>query len=328
MTFSRTLFGTLIVLGLVVQPAGAERPFYQGKVVTLLVSTSPGGSTDYYARLVARLLPKYIPGKPKIAVMNRPGAGGLLAANWVYHIAKKDGLTLGAINHMLPLKGALGAKGARFDPAQFNWIGTPVQGTAACFVRSNSRIKTFNDLVKAKQTVTMAATDRRSDTFIVPLMLNSVFDTNMTVTSGYGDINATASAVLKGEVDGSCGWSHVSLKALEKTPKAGEITILKGVPPAASTVADDSKKAILNTYNKQLSVGLPWVMPPGVPQNRVETMREAFARLMTDPDFRADATKAGIAINALSGQELQTVMQEIVNLTQEDKRELKELFNY
>ena len=329
MTFARSLIGTLIVLGFTVQPAGADRYFYKGKVVSILVATSPGGATDRYSRLAARHISKHILGNPKIVVMNRPGGAGMLAANWVYNIAKKDGLTLGAINRALPLTAILGAAGAQFEPAKFNWIGTPVQGTTSCFVRSDSSFKTTTDLVKAPQPVKMAATQRRSDTFIVPLLLNSVLDTKMTVISGYRSIRGTASALRKREVDGGCGWSYTSVQALENDLSAAiTIRVLKDVQSVASDLAKPDKKAILDIYNKQLSLGWPWVMAPRVPPERVETMRQAFTKLMKDPSFLKEAKKARIEINPLPGEALQTLVHQLVESAAKNKPELKKLFKY
>ena len=185
----------------------------------------------------------------------------------------------------------------------------------------------------------MAATQPRSDIFIVPLMLNNVMGANMKVTSGYRGIMATALAVDKGEVDGICGWGYASLRALKKDwfeKKAIRILVqvgrekhpgLKDVP-LASDLAKGDQKAILEVYNKQLSVGRPWVMPPGVAPERVETMRQAFAQVMKDPAFLADAKKVRIQINPLVGNDLQTLVAQMVDIPAANKPVLKKTFNY
>lgn len=339
MTFLRSIFGALIVLGCLVQAAGADESVYKGKQVVILVSADAGTSYDLYPRIAARHISKYIPGNPRIVVKNMPGASGMVAANWLYNIAKRDGLTLGAIHRTLPLTQALGVPQARFDPAKFNWIGTPVQETASCFVRSDSVYKNAQDLVTAAKPVKMAATQPRSDIYIVPLMLNNVMGTNMEVTSGYRGIMATALAVDKGEVDGICGWGYASLRALKKDWFAkNAIRILVQVGrekhpalqdvPLASDLAKGDKKAVLEVYNKQLSVGRPWVMPPGVAPERVETLRQAFVKVMKDPDFLEEAKKARIQINPLPGKELQALVEEMVDVPAENKGALKKIFNY
>lgn len=339
MTFLRTILGALIVLGFLVQTAVADESAYKGKQVTIVVSADAATSYDLYPRTAARHLSKYIPGNPKIVVKNMPGASGIVAANWLYNIAKKDGLTLGAIHRTLPLTRALGVKQARFDPTKFNWVGTPVQETASCFVRSDSPYKNAEDLVNAKKPVKMAATQPRSDIYIVPLMLNRVMGANLEVTSGYRGIMATALAVDKGEVDGICGWGYASLRALKKDwfeKKAIRILVQIGREkhpglqdvPLASELAKGDQKAILEVYNKQLSVGRPWAMPPGVAPERVETMRQAFAQVMKDPAFLKDAAKVRIQINPLHGKDLQTLVAQMVDIPEANKPVLKKTFNY
>ena len=339
MVFLRTILGALIVLGFLVQTAAADESAYKGKQVTIVVSADAATSYDLYPRTAARHLSKYIPGNPKIVVKNMPGASGIVAANWLYNIAKKDGLTLGAIHRTLPLTRALGVKQARFDPVKFNWVGTPVQETASCFVRSDSPYKNAEDLVNAKKPVKMAATQPRSDIYIVPLMLNRVMGANMEVTSGYRGIMATALAVDKGEVDGICGWGYASLRALKKDwfeKKAIRILVQIGREkhpglqdvPLASELAKGDQKAILEVYNKQLSVGRPWAMPPGVAPERVETMRQAFAQVMKDPAFLKDAAKVRIQINPLHGKDLQTLVAQMVDIPEANKPVLKKTFNY
>lgn len=319
--------------------AGTAKDFYEGKQVIMIVSADAGTSYDLYPRLAARHISKYIPGNPKIVVKNMPGASGMVAANWLYNIAKPDGVTLGAIHRTLPLTQALGVRQAKFDPAKFLWIGTPVQETASCFVRADSAYKTAGDLVSATKAVKMAATQPRSDIFIVPAMMNDVAGTNLKVTSGYRGIMATALAVEKGEVDGICGWGYASLRALKSDWfKKDFIKILVQIGrakhpdlqdvPLASDLAKPGKESILEVYNTQLSVGRPWVAPPGVPADRVKILRQAFVDVMKDPGFLADAKKAKVQINPLPGEQLQVLVEKMVDIPAEVKPKLKKIFKY
>ena len=339
MTSLRNFLVASTALGCLWSSALADESVYRGKQVVIVVSADAGTSYDRYPRIAARHMARHIPGKPRIVVKNMPGASGMVAANWLYNIAKRDGLTIGAIHRTLPLTQALGVPQARFDPVRFHWIGTPVQETASCFVRSDSPYRKAEDLVQAAKPVKMAATQPRSDVFIVPLMLNDVMGTRMEVTSGYRGIMATALAVDKGEVDGICGWGYASVRALKADWFANEsIRILVQIGrekhpalpdvPLASDLARPDKKDFLEVYNRQLSVGRPWVMPPGAPPERVETLRRAFASLMEDPAFLEDARKARIQINPLPGKELQALVERMVDIPAENKAALKKIFNY
>jgi len=330
----------LVVLALVfgLTQMGTAGEFYKGKQIIMIVSADAGTSYDLYPRLAARHIAKYIPGNPKIVVKNMPGASGMVAANWLYNVAKPDGVTLGAIHRTLPLTQALGVRQAKFDPAKFSWIGTPVQETASCFVRADSAYKNAADLISASS-VKMAATQPRSDVFIVPLMLNNIAGSNLKVTSGYRGIMATALAVEKGEVDGICGWGYASLRALKSDWfKKDFIKILVQIGrekhpdlqdvPLASDLAKPGKESILEVYNTQLTVGRPWVAPPGVPADRVNILRQAFTDVMKDPGFLADAKKAKVQINPLPGDQLQVLVEKMVSIPAEKKPALKKIFKY
>lgn len=336
----RLLSFSAVLLFLVPLWSQADEPFYKGKQLVIIVSAYAGSSYDLYPRVAAKHLSMHIPGNPKIVIKNMPGASGLLAANWLYNVARKDGLTIGAIHRTLPLAQALGVPQARFDPVKFQWLGTPVQETASCFVRSDTPYKTIEDLVETSEPVKMAATQPRSDIYIVPLLLNDMLKTKMKVTPGYSGIGTAALAVEKGEVDGVCGWGYASLSAIKSDWfKRNFIRILlqigrekhSGLPdiPLASDLIKSPKHArLLKVYDTQLSVGRPWVVPPGVPAERVKVLRKAFTDAVNDPQFLKDAAKAKIQVNPLSGEELQGLVEEMVDVSPEDRGPLKKVFNY
>ncbi len=319
--------------------AQAKSPFYERKQITFIVSTEAGTSYDLYPRIATRHLPRHIPGNPKIIIKNMPGAAGIVAANWLSRVPKRDGLTIGAIHRTLPLAQALGVPQVKFDAARFHWIGTPIQETASCFVRSDSPYKTKEDLVKATKPVRIAATQPRSDVFITPLILNKVLGTRFKIVSGYR-FGAAGLAVERGEVDGMCGWGYASLKALKSHwLEKGFIRILlqvgqkkhadlPNVPLASDLVTDPQAKQLLQMWDTQLAVGRPWMTPPGVPEDRVRILRQAFLDVMKDPKFLNDARKAKIEINPLAGDQVQALVQKILATPASVRDFLKEIFKY
>lgn len=332
MTFLRSLVGVLIVLGSVAQPAGADKCFYKGKRISIVVPTGGGTSTDAYSRLVARRIAKYIPGNPEIVVRSVTGDSGMRAANWLYKIARPDGLTIGTIYRTLLLEQVLGEAPAKFDPAKFNWIGTPVQETASCFVLSDSPYKTALDLVDAMPPVKMEAT-QPLDVSIAPQVLNKVIGTNIEVPRKSYGIDAFVAA--QHQVDGIC-LDYAALPESKKdllTRDAFRGLVQIGLKkhakleavPLASEFAKADKKDVLDVYSRQLSVGLPWAMPPGVPSECVKTTRDAFRAVMSDDKFLAQAKEAGIDVNPLLGNEFEKVLQPLLNVPQK-KLLLKTLF--
>ena len=141
----------LIILLLLIDRSGvrAQSDFFKGKQMKIVVGASAGAASDLYARVVANHLPKQIPGKPEIIVQNMPGGGSLTAANYVYSVAKPDGLTLGAVTAPIYFAQLLGRKEVQFDWAKFTWIGTPEENDELLFIRSDQPYKTLLDLRKA-----------------------------------------------------------------------------------------------------------------------------------------------------------------------------------
>src|SRR3989475_6974536 len=130
-------------------PVAGQQPLFAGKTVTIIVGYNPGGGYDLVARLIARYLPKYLPGNPTIVVQNMPGANSVIAANHVYAVAKPDGLTLGAFNRNLVLGQLVKAPGIRFDMAKFAWIGSPASETTVLTIRNDLPYRTPADLTRA-----------------------------------------------------------------------------------------------------------------------------------------------------------------------------------
>src|SRR5215217_6053015 len=98
--------------------------FYRGQTITLIVGANTGGGYDAYARPVSRHLGRFIPGEPNIVVKYMPAAGGLPAANSLYTVASKDGLTLGALQRHTPFEVLRGNKSIIYDPFKFGWLGS------------------------------------------------------------------------------------------------------------------------------------------------------------------------------------------------------------
>src|SRR5437870_3770520 len=117
--------------------------FYKGKPIRLVVGSSSGGAQDDWARFVAQYLGKHVPGSPDIVVQNMPGAGTIIAANYIYNIAKPDGLTFGLINPAIYIDQLLGAKEVKFDWPKFSWIGFPERIDQVCSFARTLRTKTW-----------------------------------------------------------------------------------------------------------------------------------------------------------------------------------------
>jgi hypothetical protein len=318
----------------------AERPFYEEKRVDLIVSAAPGTSYDLYARLIARNIPRHIAGQPTFIVKNMPGAAGLVAGNWLYNVADRDGLTIAAVHRGLPLLQALGNPQVKYDAARFHWLGTPIQELSACFVRADTSYRTLEDLVKAPKPILMGGIAPGADVTDTPLVLNGVLKTRFKVISGYRSIGAIATAVEQGELEGVCGWGYNSLKTLKSDwLEKGFIRILfqigrekhpdlPNVSLIPRMVSNPEAKSLFQVFFTQLSLGRPSLTPPGVPEERVRLLRRAFVEVMKDPIFLSEARRAHLEITPLDGDQSQLLVEEILAAPGTVRDRLKEILGY
>jgi tripartite-type tricarboxylate transporter receptor subunit TctC len=286
--------------------------FYRGKPITLLIASGAAGGYDTYARVFARHVGRHIPGEPAIVPKNVPAAGGLTAANTLYSVAARDGLTLGALTNGVAMDPLFGNPGARFDAQKLNWIGSIGKLQNICATWSDSPIRSI-DAAKTREVV-VAAAGPTSNTAIVPRVLNALIGTRFKVVAGY-DPGAGLNLALEGrEVEGICGlsWSTLTASrpdwvrehklnvilqmALDKLPA------LAAVPSALDLVTDPASRQVLELILIRQEMGRPLAAPPEVPAERVAALRAAFAATMTDAAFLADAVRFQMEIEPLSGE--------------------------
>lgn len=293
--------------------------FYKGKQIALIVSLPVGGGYDVYARTVARHLTKHLPGNPTIVPQNMPGAGGLRATGFLYEKAPKDGLTIGAIQNTVPFEPLFQPNIAHFDVRNFNWLGSPNSEVGLFLTWGTSPVKTLADAQRTE--ITVGATGAASTPAYYSRVLNAVFGTKQRIVSGYQGQPEAFLAMERGEIDGfgSAFWSSVKVTkpewiaghkvnlivqyALEPHPE------LKDVPFALDLITDPDKRAIMEVASAPLSVGRPFVAPPGVPSARVALLRTALQATFRDPGFLSDAAKQTLEVtNTKTGEQLQAIM--------------------
>src|SRR5229473_2999337 len=218
------------------QSAVAQSSSFAGKTVTIVVGYKPGGGYDAMARLLARHLPKHIPGKPTVIVQNMPGGNSIIAANHMYNVAKPDGLTIGTFNRNLPIAQLTRVQGVKYDMTKFAWIGSAANETTILAIRADLPYKTFAELRKAKEPVVVGSTGPGANTYDFPLLLKDLLGVNLKLVSGYSSSSDIMLAVERKEVEGRAG-SYSSLRPFIERglvrPLIGarsSSTVLKGLP--------------------------------------------------------------------------------------------------
>jgi tripartite-type tricarboxylate transporter receptor subunit TctC len=307
---------SLLGVSLLGASALAQTPegFFKGRQITFLIGAGAGGGYDVYFRTFARYLVHHIPGSPTIVPKNMPAASGLAAANTLYTSADRDGATIGAFPNNIPMDPLFGNPGARYDPQQLNWLGSIGKLENVCATWITSPIKTIAQA--SEREVIVAAAGATSNSAIMPKVLNALIGTKFKIVSGYDPGSGMTLALESGETEGVCGLSWSTMKAARphwiKDNKLNVIvqlglarlSELPDVPAALDLVSDPVKKQVLELILIRQEIGRPVAAPPGVPVDRLESLRRAFDDTMRDPEFLAEAEKAQLEIEPLSAHEI------------------------
>jgi tripartite-type tricarboxylate transporter receptor subunit TctC len=316
----RKVFASLALAGALMAGLGtaSAEDFYKGKTITVMVGFSPGGGYDSYARLLAAHMPKHIPGNPAIIVQNMEGAGSMRAANHVYNVAPKDGTVIAAVNATLLMYQLLGGKGAQYDPAKLEWLGSVANSNNSVITWHASGVDSVEDA--RQREVPMAGTGTTSYANIYPTIMNAVLGTRFKVINGYTGSNIMDLAMERGEVAGRSGAALASLfserpdwvkdKKINFLVQIGyeRDPALPDVPTLGELVKGEREKQIVNVVTLPTTVGYAYWVAPEVPDERVAILREAFTKTVADPAFLAEAKQRNLDIKVQTGKEIETLV--------------------
>ena len=301
--------------------------FFKGKVIRIVLGTPPGGGFDVYSRAISRHMGKHIPGNPTIIIEYMPGAGMMIAANHVYHIAKPDGLTIGNWIGLLVLQQVLGTKGIEFDARRFEWIGTPKGDSPVCALTKASGITSVDSWLAAKTPVKIGGIAPGASTSDIPRVLKAVLNLPVQLVEGYkgtADIRLAADAR---EVAGGC-WPWETMKVnWSQQLASGDVKVviqavakkhaeLSDVPNAIDLAkTDEARQLITAGIIDPAAITQPYSLPPGTPKDRVKLLQDAFVATMKDPDFLSEAKKSNLEINPMSARELENIVRDFFTLS-------------
>jgi|1185.fasta_scaffold70599_1 tripartite-type tricarboxylate transporter receptor subunit TctC len=309
----------LSVLCMLGAAASAEEASFRGRQVTMIVGTTPGGGYDAFTRLIAAHLGRHLPGQPAIVVQNMPGAGSVVLANHIYNIAPKDGTVIGAVNPQIVTEPLMRPERVKYDPSRMLWIGSALRETHIAIAWHTSPVTRLDDLFTTE--LLLAGTGGATDTF--PIFLNGLLGTRFKVISGYPGMKEGLLAMEQGEVQGNGGITWASLKATQgEWLRDGKVRLivqyglakhpdLAAVPWVYDYAKTSEQRAAMNLVFARQEFGRPYVAPPGLPPTVVAALRQGFDATMADPEFRADAARRAIDIDAVGGTEIQALIEEI-----------------
>jgi tripartite-type tricarboxylate transporter receptor subunit TctC len=320
---SRTLAAGAALAALFASAAAADEvaDFYKSKTVSVVVGHEVGTGFDIYGRTLARHLGRHIPGHPAVVVQNMNGASGLVAANWLYNIAPKDGTVIATFVQSVPFEPLYGNAAARYDPAKLSWIGNLEESIGVCGVTKASGIDKFEDL-RARQTI-FAGTGTTGPLGKASLAVKNLLGAKIKLVSGYQGSASVKLAMQRGEVAGICGLPMSTITSFWKDDyesgafkpviqlSGRKLPQLGGIPHVDdfSKSADDQQ--VFGLIFGTLALGRVYVSTPGVAPERANALRAAFMATAKDPAFLEDAVKTQIDISPMTGGEVEAFVKRV-----------------
>ena len=312
-----SIFCAIAIASTGIAQAQAPDQFYKGNKLSVVIGYSAGGGYDYYARVFARYAGKHIPGNPSIVAQNMPGAGSLIAANYVFNVAPRDGTVLGVASQGLSLEDAFQNPAVQFKSNQFNWIGRMAPSVDMLFAWHTSPIDNISDVFMRE--VMIAGTGAGSTAEFMPKVLNGVLGTKFKVVSGYSGANQAMLALERGEVEAaSVGWNTViTTKRDWLTSKSIKLIVqlspyrsadVPDVPHMVELGKTEEQREILAVYASGAEIGRAIFTTPNTPADRVDALRTAFNAMSKDPELLSEMQKTGSEFDPLPGDELQKIV--------------------
>jgi tripartite-type tricarboxylate transporter receptor subunit TctC len=334
----------IVLLLLFLSPATvrAQGPYFLGKTVTIVVGYQAGDGYDIWARLLAAHIGKHIPGNPGAVVQNMPGAGSMIAANYIYNVAKPDGLTLGAIGPSLYIDQLVGKKEVQFDWAKFGWVGSTENTPWLLYMKTETPYKTMEDVRRASQPPKCSATGTGTSGHFIPKLLEEALGAKFDLVMGYKGGAEQDLAFERGEVvcrslsiptffarEPFTTWRKKNMVRIlmqtgrKRDPRMPDVPTIHELMNEYKTPAVTRSLVMVILAGGDL--GRPFITPPGLPIDRLKTLRDAFQKTMTDPAFLADVKTRKLEADPDFGEELETIAKEAVNQPREVVDKMKKL---
>lgn len=327
--WSSRLAVSLLLLLITSGTSFGQTDFYEGKTIRLVIGFSAGGISDLWGRALSRAMSAHIPGKPQIILHNMPGAGSLTAANYLYSVAKPDGLTLGFFTPGLFFNQLIGSKEVLFDWNKFVWIGSPEQTQRIIYIRGDSPFKTIDDMRGAAEAPRCGATALGTVGHYFPRLVEEALGVKFNLVLGYPGAAEIDLAIQKNEVHcragslegyfgsepskswAKSGYSRVLITGgAKRDPRIAEVATLHELMDKRK--APDVTRRLASVLLSPDYIGRPLATTPGVPAERVKLLRDAFNKALVDGEFVAEAKSRAWEIEPVTGEELTAIGRKVM----------------
>ncbi len=300
--------GLLLMAALIFPAEPSAAPYYEGKMITIIVGATPGGGYDRMARLLAKHYPKHLPGKPSFIVQNLPGANGMIAANYLYNVGKPDGLSLLATHKSLVFMQILKAGGTKFDVRRFGWIGSSAADAEILVIRSDLPYKTIDELIKSKKKIFLGGAGATAPNSLLSNLARDFIGLNIERIDYPGGAEILL-AIERKELDGLFSPYNTINPHIKRglvRPLLRTRVTAPGIEhlPVNEDLATDAKgRTIMAIMGSTAEMGRIFVTPPKTPDHLLRLLREGFANVLKDREFIADAEKMQMELKYLSDKE-------------------------
>jgi tripartite-type tricarboxylate transporter receptor subunit TctC len=336
----------LLSLSLVRPVHGQGEPFYKAKTIKVLVGTTAGSLYDLWARTIAAHIGRHIPGNPETLVQNMPGASHKIAANYLYNVAKPDGLTIiGSILPGMYLDQLVGQQEVKYDWAKFVWIGSPVKGESQMTMRSDAPFKSIDDMRNAKEPARCGTTGTSSSDYILSRLLEEVLPPlKIHSVLGYPGGPELDLAIERGEIqcrtftvetffarEPYITWKKKGFifnpyqTGRKRDPRLNDVPTLNELMERYKT--PESGRRLASVLLASGTLGRPILTTPGTPPDRVKILREGYEKMLKDPVFLEDIKKKKFELDPTSGEEMEAIVKEVMTQPPEIIARLKKLLS-
>jgi tripartite-type tricarboxylate transporter receptor subunit TctC len=316
-TFLSAVVGAILLLGSSIASHASEpEALYKGKTVIVYIGFAPGGSYDYFGRLIARHIGGHLPGNPTVVAQSMPGAGSFTAANYLYARAPRDGTALGIVSQTVAIEEALGTSGVQYKVSQFNWIGRATSVNEVSLTFHSSDTKTIRDAIAHETTMASTGAGSPSETYLK--LLNAVTATKFRLVGPYPASNDAMLAMERGEVDGAFTSYNTLKVSRQDWLREKKINILvqygersadlPDVPYAVDLAKTEADRQLMAFYVSSEQIGRAFLAPPETPAESVAVLRKAYDETMQDPQLLAEINQSHSEFNPLSGDKLQQLV--------------------
>ena len=310
--------------------APGQTPFYQNKTIQVVIGSAPGGLYDRWGRILAQHLGKYIPGNPNLVAQNMPGGGSMIATNYLYGLAKPDGLTIGMFQTFMYLQQLVGVPEVKYDVRKFNWLGSQEKGQMMLYIRADSPYRSMDDILKAKEPPKCGGSGATDQTALLTRLLEETIGAKFIRVLGYPGGSEVDLAMERNEVvcratritvhfsrEPFVTWDkkgfdrHLVQAGKKRDSRLTEVPTIYELMDRYKTPEAGRRLAQVILSGDEL--GRPMITPPAVPADRIKILREAYNKALKDPELIAEVTKSRLDMEPSTGEEIEALIKEIMD---------------